>query len=262
MTPLLAIARNTFREAIRDKILYALVFFALLGLSGSLVLGEMSLGEQERLTRDLGLAGLSLFGVLIAVFLGTSLLYKELERKTIFTVVSKPVHRWQFVLGKLGGMVATLTMLVLLMAAFLGGLLLLQHSAPDGALVRAVTLCLLEIVVVTSVAVFFSSWSSPFLSGLFTLGIFVLGRNAGELHALAERVKAASIAWGLRALAAALPNLDLFYVSGSNVDGTHVSVHGPFVDWAYVGWAAWYALLYVAAAVGLAVLLFRRRDLT
>lgn len=261
MTAILAIARNTFREAIRDKILYALVFFSVLGLCGTLVLGEMSLGEHDRLTRDLGLAGLSLFGVLIAIFVGVSLLYKELERKTIYAILPKPVRRFEFVLGKFAGMVATLAVLVALMGGVLCALLLVQDAAPDGRLLRAVLLCLLEIVVITAVAVFFSSWSSPFLSGLFTLGIFVLGRSAPELGALATKMKGGPMAWLLRGLAAGLPNLNLFYVTGSEVDGTHVSVHGKFVDWGYVAMASGYALLYVAATVGLAVLLFRRRDL-
>lgn len=261
MTAILAIARNTFREAIRDKILYGLLFFAVLGLSGTLVLGEMSLGENERLTRDLGLAGLSLFGVLIAIFVGVSLLYKELERKTIYAILPKPVRRFQFVIGKFAGMVATLGLLVGLMGGVLAVLLLVQQAKPDGVLLRAVLLCFVEIVVITAVAVFFSSWSSPFLSGLFTLGIFVMGRSAPELGALAAKVDSGALHWLLRALASGLPNLNLFYVSGSEVDGTHVSVHGAFVDWGYMALASGYALLYVVATVGLAVLLFRRRDL-
>jgi ABC-type transport system involved in multi-copper enzyme maturation permease subunit len=261
VTAVLAIARNTFREAIRDKVLYALLFFALLGLCSTLVLGEMSVGEQERLTRDLGLAGLSLFGVLIAIFLGVSLLYKELERKTVYAILPKPVRRAEFVLGKFAGMVATLSVIVALMAGVLCALLLMQRASPDGALLRAMALCLFEVVVVTAVAVFFSSWSSPFLSGLLTLGVFLLGRNADEFGALAAQVKSIPAKALLRALAVGLPNLNLFYPSGSDVDGRHVSVHGTFVDWSYVGVAAAYALLYTIAAVGLATLLFRRRDL-
>jgi len=261
MNAIAAIARNTLREAIRDKVLYALVFFALAGLCFTLVLGEMSLGEQERLTLDLGLAALSLFGVLIAVFLGVSLLYKELERKTVYVILPKPMHRWQFVIGKFAGMVATLCLLVALMGAALCGLLLLQRASLDGALARAILLCLLEIVVVTAIAIFFSSWSSPFLSGLFTLGVFVLGRNADEIAALATRAGDTAVGLVLRALAACLPNLNLFYVSGSEVEGKYVSVHGAFVDWGYVGVAGGYAALYLWAALGAAVLLFRKRDL-
>ena len=261
MTAIAAIARNTLREAIRDKILYALVFFALAGLASSLVLGEMSVGEQERLTLDLGLAALSVFGVLIAVFLGVSLLYKELERKTVYAILPKPVQRWQFVIGKFAGMAATLSLLVALMGAALCALLWLQRVPPGGALLRAVLLCLFEIVVVTAIALFFSSWSSPFLSGLFTLGVFVLGRNADEISTLATRAGGSPAGLLLRALARGLPNLDLFYVSGSEVGGKVVSVHGSFVDWYYVGVAAGYAILYGTAALGAAVLLFRRRDL-
>jgi ABC-type transport system involved in multi-copper enzyme maturation permease subunit len=256
-----AIARNTLREAIRDKVLYALVLFALAGLAATLVFGEMSVGEQARLTLDLGLAALSLFGVLIAVFLGVSLLYKELERKTVFAIVPKPLHRWQFVVGKFAGMAATLALLVALMGAALWALLWLQRAPVGGAILRAVVLCLLEIVVITAVAVFFSSWSSPFLSGSFTLGVFVLGRNADEIATLAGRARGSAAGLLLRALEVGLPNLNLFYVSGSEVEGKVVSVHGAFVDWAYVGVAGGYAALYATAAVGVAVLLFRKRDL-
>jgi ABC-type transport system involved in multi-copper enzyme maturation permease subunit len=261
MRAVAVIARNTLREAIRDKVLYALVLFALAGLASTLVLGEMSVGEQARLTIDLGLAGLSLFGVLIAVFLGVSLLYKELERKTVFAIVPKPLHRWQFVVGKFAGMAATLALLVTLMGAALWALLWLQRAPIGGAILRAVVLCLLEIVVITAIAVFFSSWSSPFLSGSFTLGVFVLGRNADEIATLAGRARGGAAGLLLRALEVGLPNLNLFYVSGSEVEGKVVSVHGAFVDWAYVGVAGGYAALYATAAVGVAVLLFRKRDL-
>jgi ABC-type transport system involved in multi-copper enzyme maturation permease subunit len=268
-----ALALNTFREAIRNKVLHSLLGFALLLIFSALAVGQLSLGEEARITRDFGLGGIGLFGVLIAIFVGVNLVYKELQLKTIYAILAKPVRRYEFILGKFAGMVLTLVLQIAIMALVLVVVCAVQGARPDAALAKAVWLLVVEVVVVTAVAVMFSSFSTPFLSGAFTLGIYVVGRLQPELRGLDARLTAAAGADGasaagnlilrgvLTVLTTVFPDLHLFYVSGHDVAGKAVSVHGPtFVDWGYVAHATAYGLTYAAVMLFIAALIFRRRD--
>ena len=165
------IALNTFREAVRDKILYAMLVFALVLIGGSLLVAELTIGEYEKIIKDLGLSLISIFGLMIAIFVGIGLVYKEIERKTIYTIASKPVPRWQFLLGKYLGLVLTLAAEVSIMG--LGFALILQLSGAGERLVLlpALWLTFVELLVVTAIAILFSCFSTPTLSALFTLGL-------------------------------------------------------------------------------------------
>lgn len=263
MSRVLAVALNTFREAIRDKLLYVLLCFACLLILSSWVIGQLSLSEGIRVTKDLGLWGISLFGVVLAVFVGVNLVYKEIERKTIYALVPKPIHRWQLIAGKYIGMVITLAAQMALMASVMWLAIVVQGGTFDGVLLRAIVLLYAQVMVVTAIAVLFSTFSSPFLSGLFTVGLFVIGRSTPELHALIlqkfkEEPATASL---LRAALHAFPDLHLFYVSGAMVAGKRASIHaGDYVDWGYVAWTSGYGAAYAACALGLAMLIFSRRD--
>ena len=267
MSKILTIGLNTFREAIRNKILYSLLFFALGVIVASLAFGALSVHEEVRLTTDLGLAGISLFSVIIAIFVGVNLVYKELERKTIYSLIPKPVHRYQFVLGKYLGMMMTLGVQVLIMALVLMLVLLIQGEENLGPVIKMVVLIYLEVMVITAVAVLFSSWSSPFLSGLFTIGIFMIGRNIPDIRIFAERMDGSDSAMApvastmVKAVSYVIPNLRYFFVSGSDSGGAYVSVHEVgFPDWSYVATAGGYSMLYVFLVLGLAMALFSRRD--
>jgi ABC-type transport system involved in multi-copper enzyme maturation permease subunit len=256
-----AIALNTFREASRNRVLYGIAVVAFLAIMGALVLGEMSLHEESRVARDVGLGGVSLFGALTAIVLGISLLYGEIQRRTIHTIVSKPIHRFEFVLGKYLGMALMLAVIVAVFTASMALLLYLQDVPFDAAVAKAVVLSFVEVLLVAAVAIFFSSFSSPFLSGIFTLGIFILGRTTGAMReALADDKFDGLIEVGLRVGTNVLPDLHLFSISGSAVDGQHVSVHGDFVSWGYVAGASAYGLLYIAALLIVAMVIFSRRD--
>jgi len=257
-----AIALNTFREATRNKVLYLLLLFAIGLITFALALGQMSLHEEHRVTRDLGLGGIALFGVLIAIFVGVNLVYKELDKKTVFSLIPKPIHRFEFVLGKYAGMVLTLFVQVAIMAAVLSAVLLVQKGDLDGALARAILLLFVEVIVITAVAVLFSTFSSPILSGAFTLGLYAIGRSTPELRQLIGKLHSPALRVVLSSALRVVPDLHVFYVSGSMVEGEYVSVHGGYVDWGYVATATAYGLGYVACALSLAILLFSRRDFT
>jgi ABC-type transport system involved in multi-copper enzyme maturation permease subunit len=264
MTRVGAVALNTFREAIRDKILYVLLFFAVGILVSTRAVAQGALHEEMRVTRDIGLAGIELFGALIAIFVGVTLVYKELDKKTVFSLIPKPMHRWEFILGKFFGMVLTLAVLTAVMAGVLFSVLSLERLATDdysafAPVVRAIILIYCEIVVVTSVAVLFSTFTTPLLSGAFTLGIFAVGHFTPELREVIGKLASPGRDI-LRVLMRIFPDLNLFYVSGEMVRGQHVSVHGAYVDWGYVAVAAGYGVCYAACALALAMLLFSRRD--
>lgn len=255
-----AIAINTFREAIRNRVLYGILAVVLGLMMFGIVLGEMSLHEEARVARDVGLTGVSFFGSMTAIVLGVSLLYSEIQRRTIHTIVSKPINRYEFVLGKYMGMVLTLTLLVLLFTLSMSWLLHIQGVAFSAAITKAVLLGYVEVLIVAGIAVFFSSFSSPFLSGVFTFGLFVLGRYTPEMRDAIEQSRIDLVRYVCGAALRVLPDLHMFSVSGATVRGEYVSVHSDFVTWSYVGTSVGYGLLYVTIMLILAILIFTRRD--
>ncbi|MBI5501013.1 MAG: ABC transporter permease subunit [Deltaproteobacteria bacterium] len=260
MNALWAIARSTFRQAVRDRLLYGILFFAVAMLFFGLVLGELSLHEERRVVVDVGLAGISLFTVIAATIAGVNLLYKELDRKTLFTVLSKPIARWQFLLGKFAGLAVTILLALGLMGLVLVFILSFKDMAIPAAMPYALVLIAVEAVVVTAVAVFFSSFASPFMSGIFTFGLFVIGRNGDVLAELASRKTGGFAGTVLSLLVDLTPNLYLFYPSGEMFEDRYVSLHRGFVPLDYLGYSVAYGLAYAACLVILAVLIFRRKD--
>jgi ABC-type transport system involved in multi-copper enzyme maturation permease subunit len=258
-----AIALNTFREAVRNKVLAILVMFAVALMGFSLVLGQLSLHEEVRIIKDLGLAGISIFGVVIALFLGVNLLSKEPDRKTVYAIIPKPLHRHEFLLGKYLGLAVTMTALVGLMSVVLTGFLAMQGGQHGIPMIRAELLIWLELLLLMAVAMLFSSFSSPWLSAMFAGSLWVIGRNSAELEMFATGKLDGTLGGSvLQIVLELLPDFRMFFVSGANFDDTVVSVHESFVSWSYVASAAAYAGAYGGMCLLVAVLLFSRRDFT
>ncbi len=254
-----AIALNTFREAVRIRVLYG---FGVLVIGANLlaiVLGMMASNEEARVSRDVGLAGISLFGSLTAIFLGVFLLYSEIQRRTIHVIASKPIERWEFVVGKYLGMGLVLSVLVVVFGAAMAGMLTLQDVPLTGAILKALLLAWFEVLTVAAIAIFFSSFSTPFLSGIFALALWVIGRLTPDLEN-ATRAGSGAIRGIATVTLAIVPDLHLFAASGRTIDGAHTSVHGDFVSWAYVALAGAHGLGWIVALLALAALLFHRRD--
>jgi ABC-type transport system involved in multi-copper enzyme maturation permease subunit len=259
MNRVAAIAWNTFREAVRNKILYSLLFFAVLIIVSAVAIGNLTLHEEVRTIRDIGLFGIDLFGVIIAIFVGVNLLYKELDLKTVYTILPKPLWRWEFVLGKWLGMLLTLAVQMGVMGAVLALVLAAEGGRFDVATAKAVWLLFINVMMVTSIAVFFSAFSSPFLSGFFALGCFVVGRSVPDIRALGTKLGAGSRAV-LNVLCDVMPNMHLFYPSGAIVGAEQVSVHRDFVGMDYILSTTGYGLCYSLVVLLLAMLVFRKRD--
>ncbi len=247
-----SIALNTFRENLRDKLLYNLLVFALLLIGSSILLMRLTLGDFHRLLLDIGLASINFFGVLIAIFIGIGLVSKEIEKKTIYTIVSKPVARYQFLLGKYLGLMMTLMVNTAVMAAGFLAVLWLQEVPIHPVLFQALAAIFLEFMVVTAVALLFSTFTSATLSAIFTLALFVIGHVTGDLRMLGQKMEAfgRGVLDGLYYL---LPNLERFNLKG------HVT-HRIDVAAGDLVLIAAYGVVYTAMLLLLAALIFQRRD--
>jgi Cu-processing system permease protein len=254
-----AIALNTFREAVRIRVLYAVLVVVVGANLLALVLGQLAYNEEKRVAQDIGIAGISLFGSITAIVLGVLLLYTEVQRRTIHAIVSKPIARWEFVVGKYAGMALVLSVLVGVFAVAMALMLAVQGGGFTIALVKAIVLAWWEVLVVAAIAVFFSSFSSPFLSGIFALAMWLLGRLTPDIEA-ATRAASSTIKVTARIALEIVPDLNLFAVSGREVEGQAVSIHDLFVSWGYVAESALHGLGWIVGLVALACVLFDRRD--
>ena len=253
MWPVLVIASNTFRENLRDKILYNLLLFAALLMGASMFLADLTIMEHYKIMTDMGLAAINLVGVVIAVFVGIGLVSREIERRTIYTIVARPISRAQFVVGKYLGLVTTLVVNVLVMlSVFL--VTLWGYQAPvQWTLVQAVQLIVVELMLITAIALFFSTFSSATLSAIFTLGLYIIGHLTTDLRGLAQKSHSEAVKAVANAVYYLCPNLDMLNMKGQAAMGIAIPL-------TYQALATAYGLLYAGMLIVGACLIFQRRD--
>ena len=253
MSRIWAIAANTQREAIRNRILYALLFFALIPIAASTLLGHLTVGEYTKIVMDVGLAAIAIFGILIAIFVGIGLVNKEIERKTIYTIASKPVSRVSFIVGKYLGLLMVLALLVALMgvANLISALL---NDVPVGAsylLVLGMTL--VELMVVTAFAVLYSTFTGPTLASFFSLSTVIIGHLTTDIRAFGAESEMVFVQKMTAALYWVLPNLETFNIRAE-------VVHGIPLPPTFLATSVAYGVGYSAAVIALAALIFHSRD--
>jgi ABC-type transport system involved in multi-copper enzyme maturation permease subunit len=254
MRQVMALAINTAREAVRNRILYSILFFAVLMVGVAAVFGAASIGDQTKYMKDFSLMSVSLFGVVIAIVLGVNLLHQELVKKTIVNILSKPVARWQFIVGKFLGLFGTLTLVVGAMSLGVVGSFRLFLGHLDWGLVVASFAILLEITIVIAVAIFFSSLVvTPALAGMFTAATFIAGRSASYLLYFLKDEHAPLVQTLAHALYWALPRLDRFTVADQ-------VVYGLSPDPSYLVMLVAYAVAYAGILLLLSIGLFSRRE--
>jgi Cu-processing system permease protein len=253
MQSLVVVAGNTFRETIRDKILYNLVFFALLLIGTSVLLGTLTIGEQSRIINDLGLAAINLVAVIIAIFVGIGLVTKEIERHTIYTILARPITRVQFILGKYLGLGFIVAVNIAIMFTMFLGTIWLSGNAIYGSLFQAVELILVETLLVMAVAMFFSTFSSSTVSATMTLGFYVIGHLTSDLKGIAEKSQNQITEVVLTALYYVCPNLEMLNIKGQ-------AASGILVEMGYQATATAYGLFYSVLMLTGACLIFQRRD--
>ncbi|HEY9898721.1 MAG TPA: ABC transporter permease [Pantanalinema sp.] len=245
------LAHNTFRETIRDRILYVILVFALVMIGASALFGTLTVGQDRKIVLDLGLAAIELFGVAIAVFVGTSMLFKEIDKRTVYVVLTKPIPRSEFLLGKFLGLALTLCVLLVLMGAAFVGLAAMKGAyAPE--LLGAIAMIGLQLLVVMALTVFFSTFASPIMSMLFTFCLYLIGHNTETLRALVQKASPA-LKVGIEALYYVLPNLSTF-------DAKNLAVYGEGVPAGRWLWAVGYGAAYVCALLATASAIFERKE--
>src|SRR6202048_4727849 len=251
------VALNTFREAGRDRVLYNLVFFALAMIAASILVGQVCIGIEEMVIVSLGLSAISVFGLLIAVFIGVGLVSKEMDKRTLYALLAKPVRRWEFLLGKFGGLVLTLTVNTIAMAAGLFlALRVVKHSKDplEGPVLVAVYFILLKLALVVALALLFSCFTTPLLSILYTAGLYIAGLFVAEMRTYQSETMSRALQSLLRWLSYLLPNFE-------NFDVMAAAAHGRAIPWVLIAQDTAYAALYCAIVLTVAAVIFTRRDL-
>jgi len=248
-----AIAYNTFREAVRDKVLYILLFLAGASILGSKALGWISVGQDIKIMKDFSLAAIQVFGVLIAIFVGANLVYKEIDKRTLYTIISRPIRRYEFILGKYMGMGA----LLFVVTAAMAGVATLYVLALGGTLTSsfywAAVLIYAELLLLTAFAVLMSSLAAPILGAFVVLSCFLLGHATGILADLPKPLEESAFRSLFQVLYYIVPNLDHFNIRAEAANGVAVSAM-------YCLWTLAYGAAYTIMLLILAVLAFEEKD--
>jgi ABC-type transport system involved in multi-copper enzyme maturation permease subunit len=251
------VALNTFREAVRDRVLYNLVFFALAMIAASILVGQVSIGIEEMVIVSLGLSAISVIGLLMAVFIGVGLVSKEMEKRTLYAILAKPVRRWEFLLGKFGGLLLTLTVNTVAMAVglFLALKLVKQSGDPlESPVLIAVYFILLKLALVVALALLFSCFTTPLLSILYTAGLYIAGLFVTDMRTFQSQTMSRALQTLLRGLSYLLPNFENFDVMAS-------AAHGRAIPGVLIAQNTAYAALYCAVLLSAAAAILTRRNL-
>lgn len=260
-----SVAHNTFIEAIRDRVLYSLILFAFLMILSSLIFASISAEQYNKIVKDLGLTAISLIGIMISIFLGMGLVYKEIEKKTIYNIFSKPIRRYEFILGKYLGLGFTLLINTAAMSIILFLIVLYTEIRYSGLInyyygghyyaefFKAVYFEYLEFIVVIGIALVFSSFTTPVLSVLFTFLLFAIGRFSSDIKLFAEQVKSPFMSFLTEAIYRTIPNLEKF-------DVRYEAVYGGDVSTSLILYTTAYAVLYVMMLLVISILIFEKRE--
>jgi ABC-type transport system involved in multi-copper enzyme maturation permease subunit len=251
------VAINTFREAVRDRVLYNLIFFALAMMAAAVLVGQITIGIERLVIINLGLTAISLIGTVMAIFIGVGLVYKEMEKRTLYSLLSKPLHRWEFLVGKFAGLVLTLVVNTALMTLGLAAALFYVTRAfnrADASILVAVYFILLELAVVTALALFFSCFPTPMLSTLLTLGLFIAGQFSTALREYGRVAHSRVLEVIFGTIYYLLPNFHNFNAIGA-------VAHGDAIPRALIVHNTLYALLYIAVVLLGASAIFANVDL-
>ena len=248
----LAVAANTFRETVRERVLYNLVFFAILMTLCGLLLGQLSIRQDEKIIKDVGLAAMEVFGTLIAVFIGIGLVSKEIERKSLYPLLAKPLSREELYLGKFAGLGFTLLVNVSAMAAGLFLTMLITRQEFDPALLKAIIPIYLSLLLAVAIALLFSTVTSTAIAAICTVSLLVAGRFSDVVRNMKQVAPGVPDAM-VDVLYYALPNFRHF-------DLKDKITYADFVPWSAVGWIALYAAAYIVAVLGIGMAAFRRKE--
>jgi len=256
MQRIMTIALGAFKESVRERVLYNLIVFALLMIGAAILMGSISVGVERIILVNLGLSAISIFGLLIAIFIGTGLVSKEIQRRTIYNILSKPITRAEFILGKFAGLMVTLFVNTVIMTLGFYLALAIQKGrieAGDFSLLVAIYFILLQLSIVVAIALLFSCISSSILSAVFTFCLFVIGNFSSDIRLFGQGSGSPLLEKTTAVLYYILPNFGDFNV----ID--HVA-HGVRMGGITIIANSCYALLYLAIVLSAAILIFEERE--
>ncbi|MBE9042707.1 ABC transporter permease [Oscillatoriales cyanobacterium LEGE 11467] len=250
------IAANVFREVIRDRTLYLVALYALILLAAVLLLPEVAAGTQDKMTLDIGLGAMNILGLIVTVFIGTGLINKEIEKRTVLVLISKPVGRGEFVVGKFLGLSAVLAVLIAVMTAiFILVLKLNEIPFPLGSILVASLYLFFQLSLIVAVAIIFGVFASSLLATLLTFSIYLMGHFSRDLLQLAEVSDNASIQPLAKSLYLILPDLARLDVKNGAVYG---SAALPEIGTLLLN--ALYGSIYTILLLSVATVVFSRRE--
>ena len=250
------IAQNVFREVIRDRILYLIGFFAVILIVISLLLPQISANTQDKILLDVGMAGIAIAGLVTAVFVGTGLVNKEIEKRTVFVLIAKPISRVEFIVGKHLGLTAVLAVLIIAMTMIYFGVLSFhQVSYPVGSLAIASFYTLLELSLVTAIAILFGVFTSSLLSTILTFAMYIMGHLSPDLVELAKLAKNPSLEQLTENMYLVLPDLSRLNLRNAAVYGSELMPEPTELLSSGV-----YAIAYIVLLLTIANLIFSRRQ--
>ncbi len=255
MRKFIPIAQNTYRESLRSKVLYSLLLFAALLVGASIFFGSVTIGDQVKVIKDFGLFAISLFTVTYIIISGASLFHKEISRKTLHTLLARPVSRWEFLFGKFAGLLLTASVMLLLMSL---GLTLLS-IAFEGTLSIPLLMCFysifLELIIICAAVIFFSSIVvTPMLIGLFTFSLYLAGRSASLLLYLIDNEFVTGFGASiLKGIYAALPHLEM-------LNTVNEAVYNVPQSATHLAWSTLYAGGYALVLLLLSRIAFESRE--
>jgi ABC-type transport system involved in multi-copper enzyme maturation permease subunit len=253
MRNILTIALNTFRQTIRDRILYGILVFALIFLGSTVVIGSLSLGEDTFIIKSFGLAGIYLFGTIITIFLGSTLIYEEVEKKSTYLILAKPVRRGDLILGKFAGLLLSVSTTVILMTLVYIGIAQFSGAGFDLLSLEAVILQIFEIAILIALLMLFSVITTPLAATIYTILLLYIGHLLSLILIFAGK-QTGIVKYLFKSTYYIFPNLEKF-----NIRNT--IVHGNSIASTEVILTLGYAIIYVVLILYLATQAFNRKEL-
>ncbi|MFC1726330.1 ABC transporter permease [candidate division KSB1 bacterium] len=249
----ISIIQNTYRETIRDKVLYNLLFFALGLIIVSVIVSQWSIGQEVKILKDFGLTVMSFFGLLMAIFIGIGLVHKEIEKRTVYPILSKPLSRVKFLLGKYFGLLFTLFVNFCIMTVVLYIVLFIFDKTVDLSLIKSIVLIFFEMILIIAFSTLFSTFSTPTLSAVYSIIIYIMGHLSKEAYLITQKNNPENGISLIKIIYYIIPNLENFNIK------TEI-VHSVSIDDTRILFAVLYGILYSSVILSIAVYIFKKRD--
>lgn len=250
---IIGVILNTFRESIRDKVFITIIIFAVLVMAGGKIIQPLALGEEAKVVKDIGLNSIALFSTLIAILVGGRLVYKEIEKRTLYLIITRPIHRWQFIVGKYFGLLLVLFESILIMTCAFYLIMILLNISAGLNLLLSVLFTFFELLVITAIAILFSTFSTPITGAVFTFAIYFIGHLTRDLKTFGAMSKSNAVKTLCDIMYYVLPNLANFNIKGEVVHNVTIAPQIIVLTIAY-------AVVYSAIIVFASCIIFQRKD--